>query len=65
MLARQQLDIPLVTATVTEYQLHSLRCGCGRVTRADLPDGVADAAISIGCGSSGGSSDQQVCVISG
>jgi transposase len=48
MLARQQLDIPLVTATVTEYQLHSLRCGCGRVTRADLPDGVADAAISIG-----------------
>jgi hypothetical protein len=48
MLARQQIDIPLVTATVTEYQLHSLRCGCGHVTRADLPAGVANAAISIG-----------------
>jgi hypothetical protein len=48
MLARQQLDIPLVTATVTEYQLHSLRCGCGHVTRADLPTGVCDAPISIG-----------------
>lgn len=48
MLARQQIDIPLVTATVTEYQLHSLRCGCGQVTRAELPAGVADAPISIG-----------------
>ena len=48
MLARQQIDIPLVTATVTEYQLHSLRCGCGHVTRAELPAGVADAPISIG-----------------
>ena len=48
MLARQQTGIPLVTATVTEYQLHSLRCGCGHVTRAELPAGVADAPISIG-----------------
>ena len=48
MLARQQIDIPLVTATVTEYQLHSLRCGCGQITRAGLPAGVADAPISIG-----------------
>ena len=47
-LARQQIDAPLVTATVTEYQLHSLRCGCGHVTRAELPAGVADAPISIG-----------------
>jgi transposase len=50
MLARQQIDVPLVTATVTEYQLHSLRCGCGcgHVTRAELPAGVADAPVSIG-----------------
>jgi hypothetical protein len=48
MLARQQIDVPLVTATVTGYQLHSLRCGCGHVTRAELPAGVADAPISIG-----------------
>jgi transposase len=48
ILARQQIDVPLVTATVTEYQLYSLRCGCGHVTRAELPAGVADAPISIG-----------------
>jgi transposase len=48
MLARQQIDVPLVTATVTEYQLHSLRCGCGHVTRAGLPAGVADAPIPVG-----------------
>src|ERR1022692_485463 len=48
MLARQQIDVPLVTATVTEYPLHSLRCGCGHVTRAELPAGVADAPVSIG-----------------
>ena len=48
ILARQQTGVPLVTATVTGYQLHSLRCGCGHVTRAELPAGVADAPISIG-----------------
>ena len=46
--ARQQIDIPLTCATVTEYRLHDLRCGCGQVTRAGLPEGVADVAIGYG-----------------
>jgi transposase len=46
--ARQQIDIPLTCARVTEYRLHELRCGCGRVTRADLPEGVGDVAIGYG-----------------
>ncbi len=48
MVARQQIDVPLTCASVTEYRLHELRCGCGQVTRADLPAGVADVAIGYG-----------------
>ena len=47
-LARQQIEIPLMCATVTEYQLHRVRCACGTVTTAPLPLGVADAPISYG-----------------
>ncbi|MFI7643870.1 hypothetical protein [Nonomuraea sp. NPDC049400] len=42
-------DIPLVTLTVTEYQVHRCRCdGCGRVSTAALPDQVAGAPSSYG-----------------
>lgn len=37
----QVVDIPPVTPTVTEYQLHALDCEeCGETTRAQLPLGV-------------------------
>lgn len=35
--ARQMLDIPEVSASVTEHQIHSRRCVCGQVTEAPAP----------------------------
>jgi transposase len=37
--SHQQVDIPLVTARVTQYDLHAVRCGCGQVTAAAAPAG--------------------------
>jgi transposase len=37
---RQVIDIPQVRAKTTEHQLLTLRCGCGRETKAGAPDGV-------------------------
>ena len=34
--------------TVTEHRLHRRRCGCGKVTTAGVPAGVADAPVSYG-----------------
>jgi transposase len=45
---RQVSDIPLVTVTVTEHRLHKVRCGCGRLTAADAPEGVAATPASYG-----------------
>jgi hypothetical protein len=47
-LALQQIDVPLVTAAVTEFRMHRVRCGCGHVTEAPRPAGLADAPISYG-----------------
>ncbi|MPY81450.1 MAG: IS66 family transposase, partial [Actinophytocola sp.] len=38
---RQVHDIPEVTTRVVEHRLHKRRCGCGRVSTADAPAGVA------------------------
>jgi transposase len=38
---RQVTEIPGVRAEVTEHQMAGRRCGCGTVTWADAPDGVA------------------------
>jgi transposase len=38
--AHQVVEIPRVLATATEYRLHRLRCRCGAITAASLPDGV-------------------------
>ena len=38
----QVFDLPRVTPTVHEFQLHTLRCACGHCTRALLPEGVPD-----------------------
>jgi transposase len=38
----QQIEIPPIVPTIKEYALHALKCGkCGRMTRAELPAGVA------------------------
>jgi transposase len=38
--SHQQVDIPLVTARVTQYDLHAVRCGCGRAAAAAAPPGA-------------------------
>jgi transposase len=38
---RQVIDLPEIAPKVTEHQLISRRCGCGHVTRALAPVGVA------------------------
>jgi transposase len=38
---RQVFDLPPVDVEVAEHRLVKRRCGCGTVTRADAPDGVA------------------------
>jgi len=35
---RQVFDLPPIELTVTEHQLISRRCGCGRITRGNAPD---------------------------
>ena len=40
---RQCHDIPPSSAVVTETRWHRVRCGCGRVTAAPVPDGIPDA----------------------
>jgi transposase len=45
---RQVTDIAPAQATVTEHRLHQLRCGCGMVTTAPAPAGVAAAPTSYG-----------------
>lgn len=44
----QVTDVPPIVATTFEYRLHALRCGCGAVTRAPLPDGVPQGAFGPG-----------------
>src|SRR5262249_52764941 len=36
----QQVDIPLVTARVTQYDLHAVRCSCGRAAVPAPPPGA-------------------------
>ena len=45
--ARQVIEIPEVTPTVTEHRAYSCRCGCGHVTRGLFPAGVR-APVSYG-----------------
>ncbi|MBB4689544.1 IS66 family transposase [Amycolatopsis jiangsuensis] len=41
---RQVTDIAPAVATVTEHRLHKRRCGCGQVTTAEAPAGIAAPA---------------------
>jgi hypothetical protein len=46
--SHQQHEIPPVSATCTQHDLHAVRCGCGRVHVAERPEGVADTPVSYG-----------------
>jgi len=45
--ARQVIDLPEVTPTVTEHRAHSCQCECGHTTAAAFPEGVR-APVSYG-----------------
>jgi transposase len=45
---RQVTDIAPARSTVTEHRLHQRRCGCGKITSAPAPAGVAAAPASYG-----------------
>ena len=44
----QQHEIPLVAVTVTQYDQHQVRCGCGRVHTAARPDGARSGPVGYG-----------------
>ena len=41
--SRQVIDVPLAAATVTQYDDHAVRCGCGKVHEAVPPAGAGEA----------------------
>jgi transposase len=44
----QQHEIPQVSVKVTQYDQHSVRCGCGRVHTAERPEGARSGAVGYG-----------------
>jgi len=44
----QQHEIPQVTVTVTQYDQHAVRCGCGAVHTAMRPDGARAGPVGYG-----------------
>ena len=44
-LRHQVTEVPPVEPTVVEHRLHSLKCACGKRTRAELPVGVPTGAF--------------------
>jgi transposase len=44
----QQHEIPRVSVTVTQYDQHAVRCGCGRVHTAARPPGARPGAVGYG-----------------
>jgi transposase len=44
----QQHEIPLVTVKVTQYDQHSVRCGCGKVHTAARPEGARPGSVGYG-----------------
>ena len=44
----QQTEIPLVSATTTQYEQHTVRCGCGKVHTAARPDGAGAGRVGYG-----------------
>ena len=44
----QQLEVPLMVARRIQHDLHEARCRCGKAHVAGRPEGVPNAAVSIG-----------------
>lgn len=44
----QQHEVPPMTVTVTQYDQHRVRCGCGRVHTAARPDGARSGLVGYG-----------------
>ncbi|MCA1681760.1 MAG: IS66 family transposase [Actinobacteria bacterium] len=44
----QQHEIPQVSVKVTQYDQHSVRCGCGRVHTATRPEGARSGIVGYG-----------------
>jgi hypothetical protein len=44
----QQLEIPRMSVTVTQYDQHRVRCGCGRFHTADRPRGARPGLVGYG-----------------
>ena len=44
----QQIEIPQVKATVTQYNQHAVLCGCGRTQTASRPEGAGTGKVEYG-----------------
>jgi transposase len=44
----QQHEIPMLGVTITQYDQHRVRCGCGRVHTASPPEGARGGAVGYG-----------------
>lgn len=44
----QQHEIPQISVRITQYEQHSVRCGCGRVHTATRPQGARPGAVGYG-----------------
>jgi hypothetical protein len=44
----QQIEIPQVKATITQYDQHAVLCGCGRTHTASRPDGAGTGKVGYG-----------------
>jgi transposase len=44
----QQHEIPPVSVTITQYDSHQVRCGCGRVHTAARPEGAGGGPVEYG-----------------
>jgi transposase len=45
----QELDLPKIRAGVTEHQAYTILCACGKIHKADFPDGI-NASVQYGSG---------------
>lgn len=44
----QQVEVPLMTATLTQYDQHAVRCGCGKLHTAARPEGAGAGPVGYG-----------------
>lgn len=49
----QQHEIPQISVTVTQYDQHQVRCGCGRIHTAARPEGARAGAVGYAPGVAG------------